>query len=124
MNRQPNSNPRPSTIEIGKQAESRAERFLLTKGLQLICRNYRCRWGEIDLIMKDKDELVFVEVRFRKYNAYGGALESIDYFKQKKIERAAQHYIQRFYNDANIPTCRIDVVAIEGETLHWIDNIS
>ena len=85
MNRQPNSSPRPSTIEIGKQAENRAERFLLTKGLQLICRNYRCRWGEIDLIMKDKDELVFVEVRFRKYNAYGGALESIDYFKQKRL---------------------------------------
>lgn len=109
---------------LGKDAESYAEKFLRAKGLQLISKNYRCRWGEIDLIMKEKETLVFVEVRMRNNRFYGGAIGSVDYFKQIKLERTASHYIKTFYNDADIPDCRCDLIVIQNGKLSWIRDIN
>jgi len=94
----------------GDDTERSAEALLRSRGLRLLTRNYRCRSGEIDLIMLDDDYLVFVEVRLRSNLAYVNALESVERRKQAKIISAAKHfllenpiYLQHF--------CRFDVVA-------------
>ena len=98
---------------IGKEAEQRAEQFLLTNQLRLIERNYTCRFGEIDLIMLDQHCLVFIEVRHRKYQGWGGAVASVDYRKQQKIIRSAQHFLTTHQNYSN-SDCRFDVIAFEA----------
>lgn len=97
--------------QIGKDAETDAEQYLIHQGLKPICRNYHCRWGEIDLIMSDGPELVFIEVRKRRYQHYGGASESVDRRKQQKLIRTAECYLQTLRQH---PRCRFDVVAFEG----------
>ena len=77
----------------GQQAENAAAQWLQQQGLSLLQRNYRCRQGEIDLIMQDNDDLVFVEVRWRKHHSHGGALASVDYHKQKRLILAARHFL-------------------------------
>jgi len=94
--------------------ETKACDFLQAKGLKLITKNYCTKMGEIDLIMRDKDVLVFVEVRYRKSNAFGGAAESVNYAKIQRIIRAANSYLLRF-NLIHTARCRFDVVAISGE---------
>lgn len=104
----------------GKRAEQRAVRFLTAQGLKTIGRNYRCRAGEIDLIMQHGNILVFVEVRYRKSNKYGSALESVTAAKQSRIITTASHYLTA--NKINQPV-RFDVIAITGnDTLDWIQN--
>lgn len=98
--------------QIGKDAEAQAERFLQNKGLIPISRNFRCRCGEIDLIMRDGNELVFIEVRKRQWQQFGGAAESVDFRKQRKLIRTAQYYLQQLSKE---PFCRFDVIAFEGK---------
>ncbi len=74
--------------------------------------NYRCRHGEIDLIMRDGDTLVFVEVRYRRNRDYGGAAASVGRNKIRKIVKTGLHYLQRHHLDT---ACRFDVVAIDGD---------
>lgn len=111
----------------GRDAEDRARRYLERRGLTCIETNYRCRPGEIDLIMRDNAVIVFVEVRCRKNHRYGGALESIDFRKQHKLRAAAEHYLQHRRSAAESP-CRFDVVLITGspdsggEHVDWIPN--
>lgn len=94
--------------------------YLQANGLCLVQRNYRIRSGEIDLIMRDDQVLVFVEVRYRKTQRYGGALQSIDPRKQARIIRTAQHYLQ--YRAPNAPV-RFDVIAVEGDnSINWVKN--
>ncbi len=104
----------------GAQAENWAENYLLRHGLRLLARNYRCRWGEIDLIMQDGVVLVFVEVRQRQHADFGGALASIDSRKQQRLLLTAQHYLAgRTYP----PPCRFDVVVMEdatGRNAQWL----
>jgi len=80
--------------------------------------------GELDLIMWDADYLVFVEVRYRKHNWYGGALESIDHHKQAKLRRAAEHYLVQSKN-TDCP-CRFDILCVNGNLnkpeFDWIKN--
>lgn len=105
---------------LGQRAEQRAERYLQQQGLLPLERNYRCRWGEIDLIMRDQQTLVFVEVRYRKNNDYGGALASVDPRKQSKLIRSAQHYLS---THNGLSAARFDVVALHGDdTLNWVAN--
>lgn len=94
---------------IGQLAEEACCKYLQTQGLKLLDRNYRGRSGEIDIIMQDTDGLVFIEVRFRKNNHYGGALASITPQKQKRILATAEQYLQR---ETKIKNGRIDVVAM------------
>ena len=103
---------------LGKFAENRAEKMLVTAGLRILDRNYRCRQGEIDLIAQDGDTLVFVEVRSRGRQDYGSAAESITPKKQRRIIAAARHYLA---SSPNMPACRFDVVTLdEGKEPEWI----
>ncbi len=107
-----------STQAQGDRAEARALSYLEARGLTLVVRNYRCKGGEIDLVMREADgTLVFVEVRARRGNAFGGAAASVTPAKQQRILQAANHYLAAL--DA-VPRCRLDVVAIERARLVWI----
>jgi putative endonuclease len=105
----------------GAMAEAAAEEFLNGHGLRLLERNYRCRFGELDLVMRDGDTLVFVEVRYRGSNSFGGAVASITAAKREKLLRAARHYMA---TRREIPACRFDAVLLSGDThdLEWIKN--
>jgi putative endonuclease len=106
------------TQQAGREAEARAESMLRRNGLVLLVRNYRCRAGEIDLVMRDADQLVFVEVRYRSHGGFGGALCSVGATKQRKLICAAQHYLMS--TDWQGP-CRFDVVGFDrGQTGQWI----
>jgi len=110
-----------TTKQKGDAAEDRALQHLQAQGLQLVQRNYRTPGrggGEIDLIVRDADgTLVFVEVRQRGRQDHGGALASITPTKQRRIVFAARHFLLKL---RQIPPCRFDIVAVEGEDLHWL----
>ncbi len=104
----------------GQRAEQLARDYLRGQGLTEVERNYRCRFGEIDLIMRDGKVLVFVEVRMRASNAFGGAVASIDVRKQRKLLSAARHYIS---STGRMPDCRFDAVLLNGDSrIEWIQN--
>lgn len=104
----------------GRLAEEIACRYLQAQGLRLIECNYRCRCGEIDLVMDDGDSLVFVEVRYRRNNHYGSGAETVDAHKQARIIRCAQYYLQRHPAAQGRPA-RFDVISLEaGKDPHWI----
>lgn len=106
----------------GDAAEQHAAEFLLGQGLQLLARNYRSRFGEIDLIMRDGETLVFVEVRLRRNPRFGGAAASIDTRKQHRLILTAQRYLAQL---SQIPPCRFDVVLLDnaqGRKPEWLKN--
>ena len=111
---------RPSAVSLGRDAEARALAFLEQEGLTLVEKNFRCRTGEIDLIMRDGQVLVFIEVRSRKNQHFGGAAASVGPVKQRRLWRTAEHYLMRCPDQ---PPCRFDLVAIDGESLQWIQNM-
>jgi putative endonuclease len=107
----------PKQIQ-GNTQEARACEFLQSEGLTLITQNFSCRMGEIDLIMQDKNNLVFVEVRYRANKQFGGAAASVTKSKQRKIIRTALFYQQRYAPKSNM---RFDVIAIENDNeIQWI----
>jgi putative endonuclease len=110
-----------TTRRRGQTAEDQALAHLRDAGLRLVARNYRSPGrggGEIDLIMQDaQGTLVFVEVRQRADAAHGGAAASVTATKRRRIALAARHYLLRY---GAPPPCRFDVVAIEGNALHWL----
>ena len=110
--------PRPDSAAIGAAKERLAEAFLIERGLRLIARNRRYRGGELDLVMRDGQALVFVEVRYRRSAQFGTAAATVDAHKQQRLIQAAQQYLQQH------PTalaCRFDVVAIDGQdAIQWI----
>jgi putative endonuclease len=93
----------------GKAAEQMAAEFLTAHGLILLEANYRCRFGEIDLIMRDGKVIVFVEVRLRSNASFGGAAASITHSKQKKLTCTAEHYLMQHGNAA----CRFDAILLD-----------
>ncbi len=109
-------------VRAGHLAEETASNRLQKTGLRLLARNYRCRYGETDLIMRDGETLVFIEVRKRSSDAYGSAAASIDKAKMKKLVRCAGHYLSVHYGD-NQPFCRFDAVVLDGSDFNWIKNI-
>lgn len=109
-------------MSSGAQAEQLAAQFLQQHGLKLLHRNYRCRHGEIDLIMRDGDVIIFVEVRLRSRDDFGGAAASIDAVKQKKILRTAQQYLSSL---SHTPPCRFDALlyhSTKDGDVEWIKN--
>lgn len=111
-----------ATASRGRDAELRARQHLLANGLKLLQCNYHSRHGEIDLVMQDRDSVVFVEVRYRRQRAYGSAAESVDRRKQSRLIACAQHYLLTHPDRAGQP-CRFDVVTINGsDGLDWIRN--
>ena len=113
----------PSTqcrARIGGAKEALAADYLAAQGLRLIARNHRCRFGEIDLVMRDGDSLVFVEVRYRGSSRFGSPAETVDSHKQRRLIAAAGHYLHA--NPSVLP-CRFDVVAISGQDrIEWLQN--
>lgn len=107
----------------GQAAEDAALAFLQDQGLTLLARNHRCRLGEIDLVMRHGESLVFVEVRARRSDAYGGAVASVGVAKQRRLTAAARHFLMRHPREADRPA-RFDVVAISGagheNSIQWI----
>lgn len=104
---------------IGENAEDRALEYLQQQGMTLVERNFRCKGGEIDLIMQERNTLVFVEVRKRADTRYGGAAASVTARKQARLVLAAQLFLQRFRMP---PACRFDVIAMDGEAVSWLKN--
>ena len=97
-----------------------AAKHLTQKGLTLLEQNFHSRFGEIDLIMRDQDTLVFIEVRQRSSNRFGDALASVDQRKQQKIILTAQHYLSTHPDDS---PCRFDVVALDKDhQIQWVKN--
>jgi len=109
-------------LQHGQQAEDRARRYLGKQGLKLVTRNYRSPYGEIDLIMREREMLVFIEVRYRRNQAFGLAAETVDWRKQNKLRATAEHYLQSHGKMRDRP-CRFDVMAISGDsrrgTIDW-----
>ncbi|OUD13364.1 YraN family protein [Thioflexithrix psekupsensis] len=112
-----------SQQQLGRWAEDTARRHLCAQGLTWLCSNYRCRFGEIDLIMQQGEVIVLVEVRYRKNTHYGGAAVSIDARKQQRLLHTASHYLQHHPELADC-TCRFDAVLLEGDLhspqLDWV----
>lgn len=107
----------------GAQAERIACRYLEARGLQLVTCNYRCRGGEIDLLMRQRQLLVVIEVRHRRGGHFGGAAASIDARKRRRLILATQDYLARHPAAAAAPI-RFDVVALDGDiaapVIDWI----
>lgn len=106
----------------GAQAEKLAVLYLQRQGLTLISQNYRGRFGEIDLIMKDGTTLVFIEVRLRRHHNFGGAAASIDAHKQQRIICTAQQYLAAL---TPTPPCRFDAVLmdeVQDGNVQWLKN--
>ena len=103
----------------GEDAEALAADFLARNGVTVTQRNYRCRFGEIDLIARDGATLVFVEVRSRRNDGYGGAAESITGAKRARLIHAARHYLASAQQDT---PARFDAILISGEPprIEWI----
>jgi putative endonuclease len=110
---------------LGDAYESRAALWLQDRGLQILARNYRAKTGEIDIVARDNNTLVFLEVRARNNRYFASAAASVDRRKQLRILRTAQLFLQRHAGLANMP-CRFDVIAFEprqsasGPEIHWI----
>ncbi|MFT5519940.1 MAG: putative endonuclease [Enterobacterales bacterium] len=115
-----------TSVELGREAETFAANMLIEHGLHLIEKNVNFRVGELDLVMKDKDSLVFVEVKRRNSNKFGGAIGSITAVKQKRLTKAALAYLQRKKLMDKVP-CRFDLVAVTDTNglleAQWIKNI-
>lgn len=103
----------------GDHFEDVARCYLEDQGLRFIQANFLCRHGEIDLVMRHRELLVFVEVRYRRSTAFGGALASITASKRRRIITAAHIWMRANPWDAQRP-CRFDVVAFEGDDVAWI----
>lgn len=106
-------NPR-THLNRGREAEERACRHLQRQGLALTQRNYRSPFGEIDLVMLERDTLVFVEVRYRARADFGSPAETVDARKQARLRATAEHYRQNT-PQASKKACRFDIVAITGD---------
>jgi putative endonuclease len=104
----------------GERAEARAEVFLVQQGLVKHAKNYRCKLGEIDLIMQHADMLVFIEVRLRTHQSFANAAESVTIRKQQKIIKTAQYYLQE-HQLTDKANCRFDVIAFsDNGAPEWI----
>lgn len=105
-------------MKPGARAEQVAAQYLQKNGLRLVQSNFRCRFGEIDLILRDGETLIFAEVRQRSRGDFGGAAASIDANKQRRLILTAQQYLASL---PRIPPCRFDAVLLDAaDNVEWI----
>jgi putative endonuclease len=97
---------------LGARGEKLAVQYLQKKGYKVIERNYRCQWGEIDLVARDKGSLIFVEIKSRSSSGFGLPQDAVDQFKQAKLIQVAKAYMAEHHLQETIPT-RFDVVAVK-----------
>ncbi len=116
----------PINLSRGRKAEDIACARLQQAGLALTTRNYRSPFGEIDLVMQERDTLVFVEVRYRSSDDFGTPAETVDARKQARLRATAEHYLQNTPR-ASKKACRFDSVALTGDgadgNFHWLRNV-
>ncbi|WP_407217765.1 YraN family protein [Enterobacter hormaechei] len=111
-----------SRKQTGDAWELKARRWLEGKGLRFVAANVRGRGGEIDLIMKDGQTIVFVEVRYRQSSRFGGAAASVTLAKQQKLLQTAHLWLARHNGSFDTVDCRFDVVAFNGNAIDWLKN--
>ncbi|QSX34047.1 YraN family protein [Shewanella avicenniae] len=104
-------------MNIGKDAENQARKYLEQQGLKFVTQNVRYSFGELDLIMRDGKQWVFVEVKFRSGNKFGGALHALSQAQMQRIRQAAACYLQQHKIDA---PCRFDLVGINQQQIDWV----
>lgn len=113
------------SYQRGRWAEQKALKYLLTKKLKLLDKNFRSSFGEIDLIMRDKNIILFIEVRYRSNNRFHTALESISKKKCERIISTSHQYLSENRSASQLD-CRFDVVVLSGSqetpTIEWIKN--
>lgn len=113
-----------NTREKGSFYEQLALSYLKRQGLIFEEKNYYCRYGEIDLIMRDGNKMVFIEVKYRKYKGFGGAVAALSYTKQQRLRRSIHQYLtDHQLHNAEV---RVDFVAIEGQNppnIQWIKSV-
>jgi putative endonuclease len=97
---------------LGARGEKLAVQYLQKKGYKVIERNYRCQWGEIDLVARDKGTLIFVEIKSRSSSGFGLPQDAVDRFKQEKLIQVAKAYMAEHHLQETIPA-RFDVVAVK-----------
>jgi len=95
---------------LGQKGEKQAARYLKKKGYKVVTANYRCQYGEIDLIARDADILIFIEVKTRTSTDFGGPAAAVGYRKQQQISKVAHHYLVTHHNDD--VDARFDVISI------------
>jgi putative endonuclease len=120
----PPTGPRPARAVAGAAAETLAAEFLARRGLAIVERNWRRRCGEIDLVARDGDTLVFVEVRLRRHGSFGGAAASITAAKRARLASAANLYLAGL---RHTPPCRFDAVlldALDPARIDWLRDIA
>lgn len=109
-------------LQSGREAEDHARRYLARRGLKLLTRNCRSPNEEIDLIMRERDMLIFGEVRYRRNTQFGLAAETVDLRKQARLRATAEHYLMNTKGTSDKP-CRFDVVALGGDpangSINW-----
>ena len=105
----------------GAYYENLVAEYLKTQGYEILEKNYRCRIGEIDLIAKEGETLVFVEVKYRRNDKMGDPKEAVDQKNQKKISMTASYYLMRECGRMDIP-CRFDVAAVLGDQIEVVKN--
>jgi putative endonuclease len=113
---------------LGSRHEKYACRYLKRRGFKQVTSNYSCRLGEIDLVMLDAaNTLVFIEVRFRKNDRFGSALDTVDFAKQGRVRRTAASFLQA-HSSFKHHSCRFDVIAITSNPdsnnplINWVKN--
>ncbi|VEC01235.1 Uncharacterised protein family UPF0102 [Cedecea lapagei] len=106
----------------GAHYEQQARRYLERKGLRFVAANVHVRGGEIDLIMKQLQVIVFVEVRFRRSDRFGGAAASVTRSKQQRLLHAAQVWLSGNGESFDTVDCRFDVLAFTGNEIEWLTN--
>ncbi len=106
---------------LGRQMEERATNYLCSKGVDILERNFHSPFGEIDIVGRTAEYILFVEVRYRKNSRFGYPQETVARHKQIKIRRTALFYIARHQWEWK-GSYRFDVIAICGEELEWIQN--
>ncbi|PIJ52029.1 YraN family protein [Erwinia sp. OLTSP20] len=109
-----------SRQQQGQQYEQRARRWLEQAGLRFIAANVRFRSGELDLIMRDRETIVFVEVRYRRNDRFGGAAASVTERKQQRLKQAAACWLAGEGARFHSAPCRFDVIAITGSQIQWL----
>lgn len=107
----------------GHDAELQAKEYLEAQGLCLVEQNYKAKVGEIDLIMMDAEQWVFVEVKFRNKASHGHAAEFVTRAKLAKVRKAVMHFFMAKNMNIHHTALRIDVVAIDDQQVNWIKNV-
>ena len=107
--------------QLGQENEYLALKYLTDKGYKIIKRNYSCKLGEIDLIAKKNNRIIFIEVKYRSNSRYGNSIEAVNKRKQQVIRQVARYYLLTNYHSLEIPIS-FDVIGIDKDKITHIEN--